>query len=203
MQPPECSYTPPPCPTSHIYQSTHQKPVYHYFPPTRARLLSTTSHVYHPDGVVLYPPSRLCADIRMLMSTTNIAPGGCHGDIKTPPPRPSLDTDGQLYDGELSKWNKPSVGNYSNINCRMGWGKVPTPKDQHTPCPACCSPGDWNQQTGTDGTHPQVRLQPSAMCTCAVCVRARGSMFVSACMVCCAECATHACVRACLVLSYS
>jgi hypothetical protein len=87
--------------------------------------------------------------------------------------------DAGLVDGQTSRWLVPTVGNYSNINCRMeigtyskeplcvcyncspkqediegvlvtyttqaftGVGKLPSPKDQNSPCLECCSLGQW------------------------------------------------------------
>lgn len=49
-----------------------------------------------------------------------------------------------LVDGQMSRWLVPDVGNYSSINCRMEIGKLPSPKDQNSPCPECCSTGQWD-----------------------------------------------------------
>jgi hypothetical protein len=55
-----------------------------------------------------------------------------------------------MADGQLSRWLAPAVGNYSNINCRMELGKLPAPADQNTPCPECCSQGQWDSSGPQD-----------------------------------------------------
>jgi hypothetical protein len=50
---------------------------------------------------------------------------------------------GDFHDAILSKWTLPTVGRYAEAACRIGGG--PRPKDQNTPCPECCSNGDWRQ----------------------------------------------------------
>ena len=63
---------------------------------------------------------------------------------------PATPSPNSLRDAQLSQWVYPLVGHYANLSCRMGLGPLPRPKDPHTPCPECCSQGEWNQvgQTG-------------------------------------------------------
>ena len=57
-----------------------------------------------------------------------------------PPPGPA----GQLRDAQLSSWVTPTAGRYADAVCRAGGG--PRPKDPNTPCPECCSEGEWTQE---------------------------------------------------------
>ena len=54
---------------------------------------------------------------------------------------PPASAGGILRDGKMSSWVEPRVGAYGDLKCRSGIG--PVPKDVHTPCPECCSLGDW------------------------------------------------------------
>jgi hypothetical protein len=60
-----------------------------------------------------------------------------HDHYVVPPAPPG----GILRDGQMSAWVEPRVGAYGSLKCRAGVG--PVPKDVHTPCPDCCSLGDW------------------------------------------------------------
>jgi hypothetical protein len=60
-----------------------------------------------------------------------------HDHFIVPPAPPG----GGLTDGQMSAWVEPRVGAYEDVRCRLGLG--PVPEDPNTPCPECCSPGDW------------------------------------------------------------
>ena len=65
---------------------------------------------------------------------------------------PPADPHAGMGDGQLSSWLLPDVGNYSNLACRSGRGALPTPTDQNTPCPECCSVGQWDSTNLPNGT---------------------------------------------------
>ena len=83
------------------------------------------------------------SSIRMLeMGKNKLADGETaatgHDHFVVPPAPPGAG----LADGQMSAWVAPRVGAYADLRCRTG-ADGPVPKDPHTPCPECCSRGDW------------------------------------------------------------